>query len=63
MRMWTHQIPLDGLEEGMRHDLHEARLPVAAQALDGVLVEEALQDGGRTTRQRTRNADSLLENN
>ena len=38
----THQFPLDGLEEGVAHDLHEAGVPVAPEAIGRVLVQEAL---------------------
>ena len=57
----THQFPLDGLEEGVRHDLHEAGLLVAAQPVGRVLVEEALQDGGGLDAQRPRDPDRLLQ--
>ena len=57
----THQFPLDGLEEGVRHDLHEAGLLVATQPVGRVLVEEALQDGGRLYAQRPRDPDRLLQ--
>ena len=39
-----YRFPLDGLEEGVGHDLHESSLLVAAQTICRILVEEALQD-------------------
>ena len=46
----------------MGHDLHEAGLLVAAQAIGGVLVEEALQDGGGLHAQRAGNPNCLFKN-
>ena len=59
----SHRFPLDGLEEGVRHDLHEAGLLVAAQAVGRILVQEALQDGGGLHAQRPGNPDRLFQNN
>ncbi len=58
----THRFPLDGLEEGVRHDLHESGLFVTTQAVGRVLVQEALQDGGRFDAQRPRDSDRFLQN-
>ena len=55
------QLPLDGLEEGMGHDLHESRLLVAAQAVSRILVEESLQDARRFHGQGPRDPDGLLQ--
>ena len=43
-KLKAYRFPLDGLEEGVGHDLHEAGLLVTAQTVSGVLVEEALED-------------------
>ena len=43
----AHRFPFDGLEEGMGHDLHESGLPVAAETIRRIFVQESLQDGGR----------------
>ena len=44
LKLRAYRFPLDGLEEGVGHDLHEASLLVTAQTVSGVLVEEALED-------------------
>ena len=44
LKLKAYRFPLDGLEEGVGHDLHEAGLLVTAQTVGGVLVEEALED-------------------
>jgi hypothetical protein len=58
----TYSFPLDGLEEGVSHDLHESGLLVTAETISRILVEEALQDGGGLHAQRSRNANRLLKN-
>lgn len=42
----TNHFPDDGLEEGMRYDICEARFRMTTQAIHWILIEEALQDRG-----------------
>lgn len=58
----THHLPIDGLEERVRHDLDEGvGTPAAAEPLGGLLAQEALEDRGRLDRQRARYAYRLLQ--
>lgn len=59
---FPYQLPFDGFEERMVHDLHEAGVLLAAQSLQGILVEEAFQNGRGLDAQRPRDTDGFLEN-
>ena len=57
----AHQLPVDGLEEGVVDDVLEARLGMTAEPLPGVLVEEALEDAARLDGEGARDPDRLLQ--
>ena len=57
----TYRLPVDALEERMVDDVHEGRIPVTAETIRRVLVEETFEHRGGLNTEGPRNTDRLFQ--